>query len=194
MEMTEAQITAYHEAGHAYVYWRHRRKMKTVSIMAQDGTLGAVTFRHTQAIPYSLSGLRRIVAELFAGVAAEIIFCGQSYSLDDRATDLGIDGSDMQCYAQLMRLYSDRRKTEATAGAGAYLDRTFRQPAAAAAVHALASALLERGTLTGEECAAVISEAFASHQALTPGITRRRVLRHNITEGEHSHGYPKHAH
>ena len=158
MPRTSKQTIAYHEAGHAVADHVLGFKIKDVTIVPKEGTLGAVTslrpWRFSDRSGVTLKSIAhfhgRIISAL-AGKESQRRFSPKSIRTHQAASDYDTVGD------LLLRLHGE--ETEASL-AFKYLQARTRNlvshPQKWRQIQDLASALLEHQTLSGQEVKAVL--------------------------------------
>jgi hypothetical protein len=170
-EANQLKATAYHEAGHAVACDRLGFKIKRVTIVRKKGEyLGACPVKHLRLHQADVVGRRACckqlgryhdyIVSIFAGGEAQRRFCARSLTRFSTSTDYEIVNGF------LFGLHSGRKKEifHVFRYLRARAQSFVSYPSNWRIIQDLATALLERKTLTGEEAKAVL---LASQKALT---------------------------
>lgn len=73
----QKRITAYHEAGHALLAWRHGYKVQRITIRPRQNSLGATHFVGEEGVfNMSIEGIRNKLQVMLGGICAEKIIFG----------------------------------------------------------------------------------------------------------------------
>jgi hypothetical protein len=162
--------TAYHAAGHAVIAWEAQRRFTRVTIAPDEeaGTLGTCRY---ESLPDDFAPdlgtsrqdellIRDMIVSAFAGHAAEAVYF-EERGVRRRNNFVGSDRD--RTSAGELALYVTGSEEEARA----YLSwlwirvqMTVRTPPCWSAITALATALLQRQTLTYDEAAPIIKTAY----------------------------------
>jgi ATP-dependent Zn protease len=141
MKHPQAELTAYHEAGHAVIALVHDRPVHRVSILPKQGRLGQCEFGKAVFRP-SEDALEREILIALAGFAAEARYAG-TYALEGADRDL----------RYVRRLVLERKSERA---ATRYEERMLAKVEALLgdegiwkAVEQIASELLKHGEISG---------------------------------------------
>ena len=173
-EANQLKATAYHEAGHAVAFERFGFKIKKVTIVRKGEYLGACAVKHLRLHRADVVGRRACreqlgrchdyIVSIFAGGEAQRRFCARSLTRFSTSTDYEIVNGF------LFHLHRGRKKEifHVFRYLRARAQNFVSYPSNWRIIHDLATALLERKTLTGEEAKAVLlasQEAFTRREA-----------------------------
>lgn len=169
-EANQLKATAYHEAGHAVACDRLGFKIKKVTIARKGEHLGACPVKYLRLHQADVVGRRACckqlgryhdyIVSIFAGGEAQRRFCVRSLTRFSTSTDYKIvNGLLFHLHrGRKMEIFHVFRYLRARAQSFVSYPSNWR------IIQDLATALLERTTLTGEEAKAVL---LASQEALT---------------------------
>ena len=135
--------TALHEAGHAVAAMTFAIPIISISIVAAVPHL-----RRARYQPRHDAGLESLVVMCLAGPAAEQLFCGSIESDTDR-TDIEMARRYLAQRLQPVQIAAEMMRLRGSA------ERLVRLPWAQRRIERIAAALLERGTLSGADIAAL---------------------------------------
>lgn len=157
--------------------WKAGHRLKRATVIAGKDYAGyaeSVTRLRLTSLDYDNPSASRIgrlhekVVVLLAGRAAQAEFRPQSVRTHQNASD----------NEQAMRILERLHSPEELPHVGRYLMARarvlVRQPANRAAIASLAAALVERGTLSGEELGAIIRQTFTRPVTKNHGPTQRQ--------------------
>lgn len=163
------EATAYHEAGHVVAAWRMRLALMGATVVATEDTLGSAKKNSGLSVMdevFDESGsfatrVERSIIVALAGDAAQRHYSPRSWRGDQDDIDGAIELASQVC-----------EDSEVANAYLAYLSVVARSLVTGPrwpVVRAVAEALLDQGTLSGDECRAVISRAEEKYKVAGRG-------------------------
>jgi len=168
----KAAVTAYHEAGHAFADFRFGFKIKEVSIIPNDTSTGRAVSKtrlHFRSLEYSAPTGRRIgrlhelVVSLLAGEAAQRHFQPRSIRFHQARYDREA------IYEVLSRLHAENELPHVIRYLDAKAKNLIEDPRHWPVIEHLASELINRKILTGEDAEAAIREGYRRYHLRSVG-------------------------